>query len=426
MLAGRVTSDDPPTMTPRSVTGAVTRPVLRSRLALGFAVPSAFLAMWIVVPAPNRALLPLVVGAPEVSAPLLLAAVVGLLLALADVRRQTRARWAALCAVIAIGLSASPFVRFRSVADDAEQSLRRALGGDYLAHIPAEQRAHFRAAPLVVASLFRGLGRPSDSVIVTRQARIIDASGAQITYDVYQPTTAGVHPVLVQIYGGAWQRGQPSDFTEFASDIAAQGYVVFAIDYRHAPQYRFPAQLDDVRTALRLLNANAARWHADMTRLVLIGRSAGAHLAMLAAYAPDAPPIRGVIDYYGPVDLVEGYRHPPSPDPLQVRPVEEALMGGTPDAMLERYRVASPISFVTRHLPPTLLIYGGRDHIVEPRFGDLLAGRLLAEGNAVVHVEIPWAEHAFDTVPNGPSGQLARYVTERFLASVTQPRTTMQ
>ena len=411
-------------MTPRSVTRPVARPALRSWLALGLAVPSVFVAMWIVVPAPNRVLLPLAVGAPEVSALLLLAAAIALLLALADVRWQARARWAAIGAVVAIGLSASPFVRFHAVADDADQSLRLALGGDYFTRIPAGQRAHFRAAPLAVSSLFRGLGRPSDSVMVTRHARIVDATGAQMTYDVYQPTTAGLHPVLVQIYGGAWQRGEPSDFAEFATYIAAQGYVVFAIDYRHAPQYRFPAQLDDVRTALRLLNANAARWQADMTRLVLIGRSAGAHLAMLAAYAPDAPPIRGVIDYYGPVDLVEGYRHPPSPDPLQVRPVEEALMGGTPDAMLDRYRVASPISFVTRHLPPTLLIYGGRDHIVEPRFGDLLAGRLRAEGNTVVHVEIPWAEHAFDTVPNGPSGQLARYVTERFLASVTQPLAT--
>ncbi len=415
-----MTGDDPTPMTSRALTRPVSRPALRSWLALGLAVPAAFVAMWIVVPAPNRALLPLAVGAPEVSALLLLVAVIALLLALVDLRRQARARWAALCAVVAIGLSASPFVRFHAVADDAEQSLRLALGGDYLARIPAVQRAHFRAAPLMVASLFRGLGVPSDTVL-TRRARIVDASGAQMTYDVYQPTTAGVHPVLVQIYGGAWQRGEPSDFAEFATYIAAQGYVVFAIDYRHAPQYRFPSPLDDVRAALRLLNANAARWNADMTRLVLIGRSAGAHLAMLAAYAPDAPPIRGVIDYYGPVDLVEGYRHPPSPDPLQVRLVEEALMGGTPDAMPERYRVASPISFVTRHLPPTLLIYGGRDHIVEPRFGDLLAGRLRAEGNTVIHVEIPWAEHAFDTVPNGPSGQLARYVTERFLASVTQP-----
>ena len=127
----------------------------------------------------------------------------------------------------------------------------------------------------------------------------------------------------------------------------------------------------------------------------------------------------GVIDYYGPVDLVEGYRQIPTPDPLDVRAIEEAFLGGPPDAMIDRYRAASPIALVTRRLPPTLLIYGGRDHVVEPRFGAMLAGRLRAEGTTAVHIEIPWAEHAFDAVPYGPSGQLARYITERFLAWAT-------
>jgi acetyl esterase/lipase len=194
---------------------------------------------------------------------------------------------------------------------------------------------------------------------------------------------------------------------------------VFAIDYRHAPQFRFPAQVNDVRTALSWIGQYAEAWNADTSRLVLMGRSAGAHLAMMAAYAPDAPRIRGVIDYYGPVDLIEGYRQPPRPDPLAVRDIEEAFLGGPPNAMLDRYRAASPISLVTRALPPTLLVYGGRDHIVEPRFGRLLAERLRANGTTMVHVEIPWAEHAFDAVPYGPSGQLSRYVSERFLAWAT-------
>ena len=88
----------------------------------------------------------------------------------------------------------------------------------------------------------------------------------------------------------------------------------------------------------------------------------------------------------------------------------------SPDAMLERYREASPVTYVTRALPPTLLIHGGRDHIVEPRFSRQLRDRLQATGTPVVHVEIPWAEHAFDAVPHGPSGQLARWTIERFVA----------
>jgi acetyl esterase/lipase len=147
----------------------------------------------------------------------------------------------------------------------------------------------------------------------------------------------------------------------------------------------------------------------------LLGRSAGAHLAMMAAFESGALPVRAVVSYYGPVDLTDGYRNPPSPDPLDVRAIEEALLGGTPDEVPDRYREASPISYVARRLPPSLLIYGGRDHIVLPTFGARLDERLRAEGATSVFLEIPWAEHAFDAVPNGPSGRLSLYYTEQFL-----------
>ncbi len=396
------------------------RRVLQAMLALVIALTAAFLAIWIIVPAPNRLLLPLSVGAPEVSGWILVAGAVALFLALPDSGARLAARVAIVLAVAAIALSASPFVRFAGVANDAERAMESALGADYLAGIPPARRAQFSATPLSVRTLLRGFGEREGAVRITRGIRVAEHDGVALTMDAYQPTIPGPHPILVQVYGGAWQRGEPSDFSEFATYIAAQGNVVFAIDYRHAPRFTFPAPLDDVREALDVVRSRAHEWDGDATRLVLMGRSAGAHLAMMAAYAPDAPPIRGVIDYYGPVDLVEGYRNPPSPDPLEVRKIEEAFLGGSPDEMLQRYKEASPITLATRQLPPTLLIYGSRDHIVEPRFGRMLAQALRRNGGTVVHVEIPWADHAFDAVPNGPSGQLSRYLTERFLADVTR------
>ncbi len=389
-------------------------------LALVIALVASFLAIWIVVPAPNRLLLPLSVGAPEVSAWLLVAGAVALFLALPDGGSRLAARVAIVLAAVALALAASPFVRFSRVARDAARAMESALGNDYLVRIAPERRARLAAAPLSIATLLRGFAAGGDEVRVTRGVKVAEHDGVALTMDVYQPTSAGTHPVLVQVYGGAWQRGEPSDFAEFATYISAQGYVVCAIDYRHAPRFTFPAPLDDVREALGVVRARAHEWGGDASRLVLMGRSAGAHLAMMAAYAPDAPPIRAVIDYYGPVDLVEGYRNPPFPDPLKVREIEEAFLGGSPDSMLTRYQEASPITLTTRELPPTLLIYGSRDHIVEPRFGRMLAEALRRNGGTVVHVEIPWADHAFDTVPNGPSGQLSRYLTERFLADVTR------
>ena len=137
---------------------------------------------------------------------------------------------------------------------------------------------------------------------------------------------------------------------------------------------------------------------------------------MVAAYEPGAPLVRAVVSFYGPVDLEDGYRHPPIPDPLGVRSIEEAFLGGTPTEVPVPYREASAITYASRPLPPSLLIYGGRDHIVLPRFGALLDHRLRAAGSTSVYLEIPWAEHAFDIVRNGPSGQLSLYYTERFLA----------
>ena len=83
--------------------------------------------------------------------------------------------------------------------------------------------------------------------------------------------------------------------------------------------------------------------------------------------------------------------------------------------MPDRYREASPITYVSRRLPPSLLIYGGRDHVVLPRFGAMLNDRLRAAGATSVLLTIPWAEHAFDAIPNGLSGQLSLYYTEQFL-----------
>jgi acetyl esterase/lipase len=198
--------------------------------------------------------------------------------------------------------------------------------------------------------------------------------------------------------------------------MAARGYTIFAIDYRHAPRYRFPAQLDDVRAALDFIRQNAVKYEAQPDRIAILGRSAGGHLAMLAAYQPDALPVQAVVSYYGPFNLTQGYKDPPQPDPLNVRALLSAFLGGSPEQLPQQYIKASPASYVTRKLPPTLLIHGSRDHIVEVRFAQDMYQRLQAVGTSSILLEIPWAEHAFDAIFSGPSNQLALYYTERFLA----------
>jgi acetyl esterase/lipase len=196
---------------------------------------------------------------------------------------------------------------------------------------------------------------------------------------------------------------------------------VFAVDYRHAPRFRHPAAVDDVRGAVAWVRAHAGRYGVDTARLALLGRSSGAHLAMLAAY-DGSRPVRAVVDFYGPVDLAGGYARPPRPDPLDVRAVLRTFIGGTPAELPDRYREASPVTLVReaaasgRALPPTLIVHGTRDHIVRVEFSRELRDALRSAKAPVALLEIPWAEHAFDAVPFGPGSQLAMHHVERFLA----------
>jgi acetyl esterase/lipase len=381
-----------------------------------------FLTSWIVLPAPSLLLIPLGVGVPELSAWLVLA---GVILCGLTVGVGGRGKWAAaalmLAAVATVAVSA-PFVQLPFVVRRFDATMRAALGDSFLGTIPPARRFGMRSAPVVFLDLFRGVS--TGTARITRAIGFASPAGVRLTLDVYRPPDAGRYPAVVQIYGGAWQRGAPGNDESFATYLAAHGYVVFAIDYRHAPTWRWPAQIDDVRSALVWIREHGAEYDADASRLALVGRSAGAQLAMVAAYQPGVLPVRAVVSYYGPVDLADGYRNPPMPDPLDVRAIEETFLGGTPDTAADRYRDASPITYVSRGLPPSLLIYGRRDHVVLSRFGARLDARLREAGATSVFLEIPWAEHAFDLVRNGPSAQLSLYYTERFLAWALPDRKT--
>jgi acetyl esterase/lipase len=122
-----------------------------------------------------------------------------------------------------------------------------------------------------------------------------------------------------------------------------------------------------------------------------------------------------VVSIYGPVDLADGYRSPPRPDPIDIRFVLRQFLGGTPDQRPDAYADASPITRAGQPHPPVLVITGSRDHIVEPRFGPMLHRRLTESGTSVF-LNMPWADHAFDAVSFGPSSQIAMYYTQRFLA----------
>ena len=400
------------------LTKQFTRSIAQGSLWVLTAV-SLFLSLWVIIPAPIFALLPLSVGAPEISPSLICSNVLALILSGAIYGRsypkQRRRLLVNLCCIaLALGLSAFPLMQFSATQHQAELAITNSLGRDYLKRILPSTTAQMRSQPLILGDLWRGIVSPE--VRIDRHIPFAAADGTQLSMNIYRPAKVGKYPAIISIYGGAWQRGSADSDADFNRYIAARGYVVWAIDYRHAPKYHFPAQINDVRVALDFIKVQAGSYETDLDRVAVIGRSAGAQLAMLAAYKRPSIPIRAVVNYYGPVNLAAGYIYPPVPDPIDSRGTLRDFLGGTPQDFPRLYRAASPLFAVKPSLPPSLLIYGGKDRIVESKYGKHLAETLIAGCNRAVFIEIPWADHAFDAVFSGTSNQLALYYTERFLA----------
>ena len=196
-----------------------------------------FVAVWIIVPAPNVQFLPLGVGAPEFSPLLLAVALVLVVIASLYARTLGTARLALVLALVSAVLCCRPLVQLPSTLRQFDETMAGALG------------IQMRGQPVDFAKLFRAPAASESHVV--RGVKFAAPNGVPLTLDIYEPPAAGRVPILVQIYGGAWQRGGPADNEWFARYFATRGYVVVAVDYRHAPQWKWPAQIEDVRSALQ-------------------------------------------------------------------------------------------------------------------------------------------------------------------------------
>jgi len=375
-------------------------------LAMILAGIGLFLSAWIVLPPPNFFLLRLAVGAPEISPVLMIINAIALLILLATYSTSPFKSIALVCATTGLVLSSLPLIQIPHTVQQANLALEQ-IGVN-----PSVSR--LRSQPFVLLDVFRGIPTAPTRPVETIQ--FAQPNGVPLSLNLYRPSKVGKYPAIVVIHGGGWQNGSRNDNTGFSQYMAAQGYSVLSIGYRLAPQHRFPAQLEDVRTAIAYIREHADELEVDVNRMALMGRSAGAQLAMLAAYEPDAPPLRAVVNYYGPVNLTTGYQDPPNPDPIGSRGLLRDFLGGTPADLPDLYKQASPWNYVNHAVPPSLLIYGRRDHVVQSKFGRKLYKQLQVTGNQAVFLEIPWAEHAFDAIFQGVSSQVALYYTERFLA----------
>jgi len=322
-------------------------------------------------------------------------------------------RWAnGLIALTGIVLATMPFRQINRAHRDMRDALAVGLPGDPLRRLPLLIANQLQPEPLSWPRLFQ-TKRDVSGVSVTRDVAFCERPERTLYLDVYQPerADAALRPTIIAIHGGSWRQGDKGVYFEAHHRLlAAQGYVVFDIQYRFSQEAVYPAQLDDVHAAMSWVADHAAEYGADPQRVALIGRSAGGFLALHAAYrAPAALRPRAVAAYYPPVDLRLW-------EPLDPRSVVVSLMGGLPRDMPEAYDDAAATAHVDADSPPTLLIHGSRDALVPLEHSEALVRRLNAAEVPHALLRVPWARHGFDGVINGPGSQLTQYHLDRFLA----------
>jgi acetyl esterase/lipase len=397
-----------------------------SALTIILALLASAGAALIILPAPSKGLALAAIVASEKSALLLAIAALALMLSLGDLRRKR-------AALAMVGIP-----RRKQLWPAATAAL--ALAAMVVAAIPLVQAKRLASRRGVALGFGRYLGAPIDSEgpgqpdRTVRYATLPD--GRSLSLDVYLPAPpekselrpqAPNRPVMV-VHGGFWSGGDKGDAPTTSRHLSDLGFTVFDIEYRTAPQPNWKTATGDVKCAIAWIKKNASTpdWHVDVNKLTLLGRSAGGHLVLLAAYTPTDPAlpsscdnadtsVDAVISLYAPTDLTWGYANPARLEVADTSAKLRAFLGGAPDTIADRYRVLSPAERVTRQSPRTLLVHGGRDQFVHPAHMNMLAGRLDAAGVPHDALLIPYAQHGFDYVVGGFSSQIFEAALLKFL-----------
>jgi acetyl esterase/lipase len=217
-------------------------------------------------------------------------------------------------------------------------------------------------------------GRAEAAGKIVRDVKFASASEVPLALDMYLPER-GAPPIglIVWVHGGAWRAGSRS-----AVDLAgmtARGWAVACVDYRLSSVAKFPAQVFDIKAAIRYLRAHAADYGYPPGRFVIAGSSAGGHLAALVGVSNGERALEGaegsdvqvssnvqaIVSLYGASNLTSILSQS-TPHGLSVRvPALELLLGGQPDAVSELARQASPVFHVDASDPPLLLLHGDQD-----------------------------------------------------------------
>ena len=235
--------------------------------------------------------------------------------------------------------------------------------------------------------------------------------GRELRCDVFTPpagTSNGTGVLLV--HGGGWARGDRTQLRGYGILLGRIGFTSVACEYRLSGEAKWPAQLHDVKAALRWMRANSSSVGIDPQKIAVSGNSAGGHLSLMIAGTASVPEFEGdgghagvstevaaSIAFYAPTNLGRGRPRAGDAEGSDLADVVALLFGD--DRSPQRVQGASPITYAGSSFPPTMLITGNKDALVAPseslRMYEALVG---AGARAELHV-YEGAPHAFDALP---------------------------
>ncbi|MEK7225974.1 MAG: alpha/beta hydrolase, partial [Bacteroidota bacterium] len=243
---------------------------------------------------------------------------------------------------------------------------------------------------------------PPPSLPEKTELNVAYGTDAQQKMDIYLPKdrSTATTKVIILVHGGGWSQGDKADFSTYVDTLKKRipGYAIFNINYRLATGAAnfFPTQEMDVKAAVEFIYGKRAEYLIS-DKFVMLGASAGGHLACLHSYKYTAPvKIKAVVDFFGPTDLVDMYNNPANPlIPLQLIQVT----GGTPATAPTVYSQANPLNYINAQSPPTIILHGGVDIVVSFTQSVLLRNRLQTFGVVNQYVFYPTENHGW-TGPN--------------------------
>lgn len=250
-------------------------------------------------------------------------------------------------------------------------------------------------------------------------------NGKDLLLDLYLPKEAiRPLPVIIWLHGGGWRFGDRRLCPNLAKYFAESGFAMASIDYRLSDEAIFPAQIHDVKAAIRWLRAHAEDYGLDKKRFGLWGTSAGAHLGSIVAlveetglepegvdYPSESVSIQAVVDGYGPTDFSQMDAHRNAipiedEDPESIRvsldkltadadSFESKLLGAAVGDRPDLVKIASPLNYVRSGAPPFLILHGLSDGAVPAHQSELLYEALAEHENDVTLYLVEGLGHGF-------------------------------